>query len=52
MPFCRLGKMTGNLEEFRKMILKNETKDWDANTCFSHGARCNRMGLEINTEHI
>jgi MoaA/NifB/PqqE/SkfB family radical SAM enzyme len=52
MPFCRLGKMTGNLEEFRALILKNETKDWDANTCFSHGARCNRMGLEINTEHI
>ncbi|MFC1917812.1 radical SAM protein [Chloroflexota bacterium] len=48
MSQCRLGKVTGNLDEFNRMIMKNANPDWVANTCFSAGARCNRMGLEIN----
>jgi len=48
MPICRLGKITSDLEEFHQMILKNANPKWDANTCFASGARCNRMGLEIN----
>ncbi|MBA7673090.1 hypothetical protein ES703_81278 [subsurface metagenome] len=28
--------------------MKNANPNWDANTCFSKSARCNRMGLEIN----
>jgi MoaA/NifB/PqqE/SkfB family radical SAM enzyme len=51
MPFCRLGKITNDLEEFKAMLKKNQSEKWDANTCFKNGARCNRMGLEINTEY-
>ncbi len=46
----RLGKVTNNLEEFKKLILLNQRPDFDANKCFTCGARCNRMGLEINRE--
>jgi len=31
------------------MIKRNQVYDFDANTCFKGGARCNRMGLEINS---
>lgn len=51
MPFSQLGKMTGDLDEFNKLILKNQNPNWDTNICFSHGGRCNRMGLEINTDY-
>ena len=51
MKFCRLGKITSDLDEFRAMLKKNANAKWDADTCFSQGARCNRMGLEINTEY-
>jgi MoaA/NifB/PqqE/SkfB family radical SAM enzyme len=51
MKFCRVGKITNDLNEFLAMLKRNENPDWDANTCFSQGARCNRMGLEINTEY-
>jgi radical SAM protein with 4Fe4S-binding SPASM domain len=48
-PQCRLGKFTSNLEEFKKIIMKNYNKDWDAKKmCFEKGLRCNRMALEIN----
>jgi len=47
----RLGKMTNDLEKFKAMILANQTPDFDANTCFNDGARCNRMGLSINREY-
>ena len=47
-PDNRLGKITDNLEEFQKMVLANHKKDFDAKTCFSKGARCNRIALEIN----
>ena len=49
MAMCRLGKITSDLDVFHKMILKNANPNWDASVCFSKGARCNRMGLEINT---
>ena len=48
MAMCRLGKITPDLDEFNRLLLKNANSDWDADTCFSKGARCNRMGLEIN----
>ena len=47
----RLGKVTADLEEFKKMILRNQSPDFDANTCFKAGGRCNRMGLEINRRY-
>lgn len=43
----RLGPVTDDLEFFKDMIRKNQVSDFDANTCFKGGARCNRMGLEI-----
>lgn len=52
MAICRLGKITSDVDEFREMILKNQSSRWDANTCFSRGARCNRMGLEINRMYV
>ena len=48
MAICRLGKITSDLDEFHRMLLANANPNWDANTCFARGARCNRMGLEIN----
>lgn len=51
MAFCRLGEITNDLDEFNSMIKMNQSKYWDANICFEKGARCNRMGLEINTEY-
>ena len=48
MKMCRRGKITGDLDEFNQIVIKNADPDWDAVRCFSRGARCNRMGLEIN----
>lgn len=48
MAMCRLGKITSNIDTFHSMLAKNQNPNWDANRCFSQGARCNRMGLEIN----
>ena len=50
MSFCRLGKITDDLEKFKDTILRNQDPCWNANICFNAGARCNRMGLEINSE--
>ena len=44
----RLGEVTDDLEEFQRMVLANHKEDFDARTCFSKGARCNRIALEIN----
>ena len=44
----RLGRITDSLDEFQKMVMANHSPDWDANTCFCEGARCNRIALEIN----
>ena len=52
MAMCRLGKITADVEEFKRLLLRNANPNWDANTCFSKGARCNRMGLEINTAYV
>lgn len=46
--FCRLGKITADLEEFKRVIMANQNPEWDAGTCFRAGARCNRVALEIN----
>lgn len=43
----RLGKVSNDLEYFKDMIMINQDPDFDANTCFKVGARCNRMGIEI-----
>lgn len=51
MKFCRLGLVTDDIENFNKMIRRNQDIRWNANICFENGARCNRMGLEINTEY-
>jgi len=48
MKTNRLGKITDDLEEFRRMVKMNQNPNWDTNNCFSRGARCNRMGIEIN----
>ena len=48
MVQCRLGKITGDLDEFHGLLKNNTNPDWDAGRCFAKGARCNRMGLEIN----
>ena len=46
---CRIGKVTADLEEFKRMILRNYNPDWNCQgQCFDCGVRCNRMGLEIN----
>lgn len=50
MKFCRLGKITNRLDDFKRMIKINQM-EWDTSRCFKNGARCNRMGLEINTEY-
>ena len=47
-PDNRLGKVTDDLTEFQKMVLMNHKEDFNAKTCFSKGARCNRIALEIN----
>ena len=44
----RLGRVTGSLDDFNKMVLANQCSKFNASTCFSVGARCNRMALEIN----
>ena len=46
----RLGKVPNNLKGFKKMVLTNQSQNFDASTCFKAGARCNRMALEINNE--
>lgn len=48
MSMCRLGRITDDLGEFHKLLIKNSDPKWNADACFRKGARCNRMGLEIN----
>ena len=48
---CRLGKITSDIDEFKKMISKNQQGDWDCDgMCFSRGLRGNRMSVEINAK--
>ena len=46
--FCRLGKITSDLNKFNDMIVRNHNPDWNPSICFEHGARCNRMAIELN----
>lgn len=46
--FCRLGRITADLGKFNGMVIKNHNPDWNPSTCFSSGARCNRMAIELN----
>ena len=47
----RLGKVTNNLEEFKRMIKRNQAPDFSTTECFKDGARCNRMGISINRNY-
>jgi len=51
MSMCRLGRITSDLEEFHHLLRRNANPRWGADICFRKGARCNRMGLEINTAY-
>jgi len=46
--FCRLGKITAELDKFNDMVLKNHDSEWNPEICFKAGARCNRMAIELN----
>lgn len=46
--FCRLGKITADLDKFNDMVIRNHNPNWGPSVCFSHGARCNRMAIELN----
>ena len=48
--FNRLGKITGNLEEWHQSIMLNQSPSFDPSRCFKAGGRCNRMALECNKE--
>ena len=46
----QIGKATSSLEEFKKIILRNQSESFDPHEpCFQHGATCNRVSLDINT---
>ena len=47
--FSRLGKQTDRIDHFDRMVLKSHDPRFDPSVCFRNGARCNRMGLEINS---
>jgi len=50
---CRIGKMTSDLEKFKKVIMRNHNPEWDCKKmCFDRGLRGNRMALEINREYF
>jgi len=45
----RLSKITTDIKEFEKILMRNYNKKWDCQKqCFENKVRCNRMGLEIN----
>jgi len=46
--FSRLGKQTDSINDFNRMVLKSHNPRFNPSVCFRNGARCNRMGLEIN----
>lgn len=46
--FCRLGEITSDLDRFNVMVLQNHNPRWNPLICFNHGARCNRMAIELN----
>ena len=44
----RLGKVTNSLKDFKGILRKSQDHNYNCKTCFSMGARGNRMALEIN----
>jgi len=48
--FCRLGKITADLDKFDDMVIRNHNPEWKPTMCFRYGARCNRMAIELNNE--
>lgn len=46
-----IGPIPDNKTEFEKMILKSQDPNFNCARCFSVGARCNRMALEINSAY-
>ena len=46
--FCRLGEITDDVEAFKRMVMANHDPAWRPETCFAHGARCNRQAIELN----
>ena len=49
---CRLGKITADIPEFERMVMKNLDGEWDAQKmCFDKKIRCNRMGIEISQQY-
>jgi MoaA/NifB/PqqE/SkfB family radical SAM enzyme len=44
----RLGEVPDNLPDFNEIILAAQNPNFVPSVCFSVGARCNRMALEIN----
>lgn len=49
---CRIGKITSDLDEFKRLINKNKNEAWDCKKmCFDKGLRCNRMAIELNQEY-
>lgn len=52
MKHLRLGKITDNLDEFKKLNLLNQNPKFDSQKgCFVHGGRCNRMAVECNRKY-
>jgi len=46
----RLGKITGDLEAWQDMVIRNQSPEFNPQSCFKVGARCNRMAIECNNE--
>jgi len=47
----RLGKLTSSLEDFKNILRKSQDPNYDCKTCFSRGARGNRMAISINRHY-
>ena len=46
--FSRLGRQTDDINDFNRMVSLSHNPRFNPSVCFRNGARCNRMGLEIN----
>src|SRR3989338_4750061 len=47
-PQFSLGKITGDLDKFNKMVVANQDPKFKCSSCFMAGARCNRQATECN----
>ena len=47
----RLGRIPETREQLEAMILANQDESFNCDTCFRHGARCNRVALENNSHY-